>query len=85
MSNQSEPLTYNIQISEYQRKIIYQVLQGSLMRDDMVAFMKTQPGDTSAVIPGADMLEEVQTMVGMLNDLPRHEENHPGITHGLYL
>lgn len=85
MTKPSGPKIYTIQISEYQRKIIYQVMQGALMRDDMVEYMKTQPGDDSALIPGMDMLEEVQTMVGMLNDLPRREEQTPGIVYGLYL
>jgi len=78
--NSQIPSNYTCMIDEYQRKLMHDVFQAVLLRDDMRAHLTTLEGSFAD-----NALEELEILRDMLKDLPEQEQKSPGVTHGLCL
>lgn len=80
-------MPYTIQINEYQRAMLVQIMQSALQVPDIVRHLATQPPDHEQLIVFQDdsMWNEAITVMELLQDMPNVQGNDTEMIHGFCL
>jgi hypothetical protein len=80
LNKNGQPTSYTVQINEYQRNLIMKLMLQTMNNVHYAQHMLRTKGEFHET-----MHEEVNSLIGLLHELPEHEKKDPGITHGLCL